>query len=133
MNYQEFIGEIQQRLDHGEFGVAVRATRAVLTNLGERIDEGEAADLASPLPKEIDYYLESADSGQRFEYTELLDRVGGRIGIEPSDANYYGQQVLALIAEIVPPGNVRTVRDQLPDDFAPLFEFVDIEEAAMRG
>ncbi|WP_455429877.1 DUF2267 domain-containing protein [Natronococcus zhouii] len=31
-------------------GAAVRATRAVLTTLGERVQEGEASNLAGPLP-----------------------------------------------------------------------------------
>jgi len=45
---QKFIGQVQHRLEYGQFGHAVRTTRAVLTTLGERIQEGEATDLASP-------------------------------------------------------------------------------------
>jgi len=57
MNYEEFIGEIQHRIRQGTQREAVRTARSVLETLGERLTEGEATDLASPLPMEIDRYL----------------------------------------------------------------------------
>ncbi|PSQ50930.1 hypothetical protein BRD15_00465 [Halobacteriales archaeon SW_6_65_15] len=85
MNYSDFIGEVQHRLEMGTQGEAVRATRAVLETLGERLQEGEASDLAGPLPMEIDYYLESADHGQRFDYDEFISRVAERENMNPED------------------------------------------------
>ncbi|MDQ2052570.1 DUF2267 domain-containing protein [Natronolimnohabitans sp. A-GB9] len=126
MNYKEFIGQVQHRLEYAQFGQAVRSTRAVLTTLGERLHEGEATDLASPLPMEIDRYLTEADHGQRFDYQEFLDRVAEREGVDRADANYHAQQLLAIVAEIVPAGNIEKVRNQLPDDFDPLFEGVEL-------
>ena len=125
MNYKEFVGQVQHRLEYAQFGQAVRASRAVLTTLGERLQEGEATDLASPLPMEIDRYLRDADHGQRFDYQEFLDRVADREGVDRSDANYHAQQILAVVGEVVPPGNVEKVRDQLPEDFEPLFEHLE--------
>ncbi|RQG88106.1 DUF2267 domain-containing protein [Natrarchaeobius halalkaliphilus] len=125
MNYKEFIGQVQHRLEYAQFGQAVRATRAVLTTLGERLQEGEATDLASPLPMEIDRYLTTADHGQRFDYQEFLDRVATREGVDRSDANYHAQQLLAVVSEVVPPGNLEKVDAQLPEDFEPLFEHVE--------
>lgn len=127
MQYNEFIGQVQNRLELGRFGEAVRATRAVLTTLGERLHEGEATDLASPLPMEIDRYLNEAEHGQRFDYREFLDRVADRGGVDTADANYHAQQVLAVVAEVVPPGNIEKARNGLPDDFEALFEAVDFE------
>jgi uncharacterized protein (DUF2267 family) len=125
MDYQEFVGQVQHRLELPEFGQAVRATRATLTTLGERLEAGEASDLASPLPMEIDRFVLEAESGQRFSYTEFLDRVSERANVDKSDANYHAQQLVALLAEVVPPGNIEKARNQLPDDYEPLFEFVD--------
>lgn len=130
MDYQEFIGQVQHRLELAKFGQAVRATRATLTTLGERLDPGEATDLASPLPMEIDRYIAEADSGQRFSYTEFLDRVSERANVDNADANYHSQQLVALLAEVVPPGNIEKARNQLPEDFEPLFEFVDQDESS---
>lgn len=127
MNYKEFVGQVQHRLEYAQFGQAVRATRAVLTTLGERLQQGEATDLASPLPMEIDRYLTEADHGQRFDYHEFLDRVAEREGVDRSDANYHAQQLLAVVAEVVPPGNIEKVDAQLPEDFDPLFELIERE------
>jgi len=128
VNYKEFVGQVQHRLEYAEFGRAVRATRAVLTTLGERLHEGEATDLASPLPMEIDRYLIEADHGQRFDYREFLDRVADREGVDRADANYHAQQVLAVVAEDVPAGNVEKVRNQLPEEFDRLFEPIETVE-----
>lgn len=128
MNYKEFVGQVQHRLELAEMGAAVRATRATLTTLGERIQEGEATDLASPLPSEIGRYVGEAESGQRFDYDDFLGRVAERGGVDKPDANYQAQQIVALVSEVVPPGNISKIRDQLPDDYEPLFEFVEEQE-----
>ncbi|RQH02513.1 DUF2267 domain-containing protein [Natrarchaeobius oligotrophus] len=128
MNYKEFVGQVQHRLEYAQLGPAVRATRAVLMTLGERLQEGEATDLASPLPMEIDRYLTEADHGQRFDYSEFLDRVARREGVDRSDANYHAQQLLAVVGDVVPPGNLAKVANQLPEDYDPLFELVDGSE-----
>ncbi|ELY45444.1 DUF2267 domain-containing protein [Natronorubrum tibetense] len=127
MNYKDFVGQVQHRLEYAQFGQAVRATRAVLTTLGERLQEGEATDLASPLPMEIDRYLTEAEHGQRFDYGEFLDRVAERGGVDRADANYHAQQIVALVAEVVPPGNIDKADAQLPDDFDTLFELIEAE------
>lgn len=127
MNYKEFVGQVQHRLEYAQFGQAVRATRAVLTTLGERLQKGEATDLASPLPMEIDRYLTEAEHGQRFDYSEFLDRVAEREGVDRSDANYHAQQLLAVVAEVVPPGNIKKVDGQLPAEFDPLFELIEVD------
>lgn len=125
MNYKEFTGQVQNRLELAELGEAVRAIRATLTTLGERLHEGEATDLASPLPMEIDRYIIEADHGQRFDYDEFLDRVAERGSVDRADANYQAQRIVAFLAEVVPPGNIEKARNQLPDDFEKLFALVD--------
>ena len=127
MDFSDFTGEVQHRLELGTQGEAVRATRAVLSTLGERIQEGEATDLAAPLPTEIDYYVVSVDHGQRFDYEAFVDRVADRAEVEETDAAFYAQAVVALLAETVPGGEVDDLEASLPDEFADLFELVDAE------
>lgn len=136
MEYHEFVGEVQHRLELSEMGEAVRATRAVLTTLGERIQEGEASNLAGPFPMEIDRYLIEADSGQQFDFDEFVDRVTERAALEGGDdgraeAVYYVQAVLALVADVVPDSEFEDVRAGFPDDedYDQLFELVGVEEA----
>ncbi|WP_049923503.1 DUF2267 domain-containing protein [Halopiger djelfimassiliensis] len=136
MEYHEFVGEVQHRLELPGMGEAVRAIRAVLTTLGERIQGGEASDLAGPLPMEIDRYLLEAESGQQFGFDEFVSRVANRAGLEDDDdgrpeAVYYVQAIVALLAEIVPESEFEEVRANLPDDedFDQFFELVGVEEA----
>jgi uncharacterized protein (DUF2267 family) len=125
MKYNAFVTEVQKRLELATQGDAVRASRAVLTSLGERLQADEATDLASPLPMEIDRYLRAADSGQRFSFEEYLDRVGEREGVETRTALHHAQRVVELVSEVVPSGELKQVRAQLPADFDELFDRVD--------
>ena len=129
MDYSQFIGQVQHRLEMPTQGKTVRAIRATLTTVGERLQEGEAQDLAGPLPMEIDWYLESADSGQRFDFDEFVDRVGERASADDQDALFYAQAIMSLVAELVPEGELQQVRDQLPADYDPLWNLVGEEGA----
>ncbi|WP_435181787.1 DUF2267 domain-containing protein [Halorussus sp. AFM4] len=128
MKYDDFMGEVQHRLELPDTGRAVRATRAVLQSLGERLQAGEAEDLAASLPMEVDYYLESADSGQRFDYDEFVGKVADRANVDRSDAAYYAKAVFGLVSELVSAGEIEQVRAQLPDDYEDLFALIDAEE-----
>jgi uncharacterized protein (DUF2267 family) len=87
---------------------------------------------------EIDYYLEAADHGQRFDYDEFVERVAERENANPeddddlSDANFHAQAVVSLLAEVVPGSEVEQVRNQLPqdEDWENLFELVGAGEEA---
>ena len=67
MNFNEFTGEAQHRLELLGTDEAVRAT---LMALGQRIPEWNAEDLAASLPIEIKWYLTEAvhEHGQRFDW-----------------------------------------------------------------
>ncbi|MFH5798745.1 DUF2267 domain-containing protein [Haladaptatus sp. DYF46] len=129
MDYSDFIGQVQHRLQLGKQGQAVRAIRATLTTLAERLQEGEAKDLAGPLPMEVDWYLLQADSGQRFHFDEFVSRVAERESIDEGDALFHAKGVLSLVAEVVPEGELEQIRGQLPEEYDPLFELVGNEDA----
>ncbi len=143
-SYSDFVGEVQHRIEAGTQAEAVRTTRAVLTTLGERVDEGGATDIAGALPMEVDRYLLEADHGQRFGFDEFVDRVAARLTYEDLDLDadygrpstvdrsevvYRIQAVVALLAEIVPGGTLANVEEQFPGEFDDLFAFVDVETA----
>lgn len=133
MNFDEFTGQVQNRLELAGTGETLRAIRAVLTTLGERLQAGEAEDLAASLPMEIDRYLLEADSGQRFGWDEFLDRVMEREGMTDSDdradAAYHARAIVAVANQVVSGNEMRQVRDQLPadEDWDELFELVDLQ------
>lgn len=136
MNFDQFTGRVQNRLELPGTGQTVRAIRATLTTLGERIQEGEAEDLASSLPMEIDFYLTGAvdEHAQRFDWDEFVERIWERERMsdpgDRADAVYHAQVIIAVLHEVVSPGEMQQVRDQLPadDDWDQLFELVDEED-----
>lgn len=132
MNFDEFTGEVQHQLELSDTGETLRAIRAVLTTLGERLQAGVASDLAGSLPMEIDRYLLEADSGQQFDWDEFVDRIWEREEMtdpnDRADAVYHARVVLAILDEAVPSNEVRQLRNQLPDDedWNNLFELIDV-------
>lgn len=132
MNFDEFTGQVQHRLELPGTGEAVRAIRATLSTLGERIQEGEATDLASNLPMEINWYLTGpvAEHGERFGWQEFVARVAEIEGVDPPKAAYHAQVIIDLVAEVVPETEIEQIRDQLPEaaddeNWGKLFTVVD--------
>lgn len=132
MDHDSFIGEVQHRGDLATRGEADSATRAVLTALGERIQEDEAENLAAQLPIEIDRYLEEADSGQRFDAKEFEERVADYVELD----SLAGRQtelihaVLSVVADAAEPGEVQDLLAQFPEDegYGRLLEFAESED-----
>ena len=132
MNFDEFTGEVQHRIELPGTGEAVRAIRATLSTLGQRIPEGNAADLAASLPMEIKWYLTGAvhEHGQRFDWQEFVSRVSDITGAERPDAAYEAQVIVDFLSTQVPPSDFRQLRDSLPEseddeNWVKLFEVVD--------
>jgi uncharacterized protein (DUF2267 family) len=132
MNFDEFTGEIQHRLELPGTGEAVRAIRATLMTLGQRIPDGNAEDLAASLPMEIKWYLTGAvqDHGQRFDWTEFVSRVSKIEETDRPEAAYHAQVIMELVSTLVPASDLRQLRDQLPEseddeNWRKLFEVID--------
>jgi len=132
MNFDEFTGEVQHRLELAGTGEAVRATRATLSTLGQRLPEGQAEDLAASLPMEIKWYLTGAvrEHGQRFDWREFVERVGDVENADPTDAAYHARVIVDLVHSLVPESDFQQLRDSLPEseddeNWRKLFEVVD--------
>jgi uncharacterized protein (DUF2267 family) len=132
MNFDEFTGTVQHRLELPGTGEAVRATRATLMTLGSRIPAGAAEDLAASLPMEVRWYLTGAvaEHGQRFDWQEFVARVSEIENADPADAAYHARVVVDLVHSQVPPSDFQQLRDQLPEseddeNWQKLFETVD--------
>ncbi|MFB6196496.1 MAG: DUF2267 domain-containing protein [Haloplanus sp.] len=132
MNFDEFTGEIQHRLELSGTGETVRAIRATLLTLGQRIPEGNAEDLAASLPLEIKWYPTGAvqEHGQHFDWSEFVSRVSDIEGTDPADAAYHARVIIDLVRTVVPTSDFHQLRDQLPEseddgDWGQLFEVVD--------
>jgi uncharacterized protein (DUF2267 family) len=132
MNFDEFTGQVQHRLELPGTGEAIRATRATLMTLGQRIPEGNAEDLAASLPIEIKWYLTGAvqEHGQRFDWQEFVERVSEVEKADPADAAYHSRVIVDLVRSVVPESDFQQLRDALPEpedaqNWRKLFEIVD--------
>lgn len=132
MNFDEFTGTVQHRLELPATGETVRAIRATLLTLGQRIPEGNASDLAASLPMEIKWYMNGAvrEHGQRFDWSEFVERGSEIEGTDPADAAYHGRVIVDLVHSVVPESDFRQLRDTLPEgeddeNWRKLFEIVD--------
>lgn len=127
MQHDEFVDELQHRIDADSHGETHHTAHAVLETLGERIQADEAKDLAGPLPMEIDRYLVEADGGQRFGWNEFVERVAERENADYPDAQYHAQAVMTLVDEAVPESELQDLRANLPAEYDDLFELVEAD------
>ncbi|MFB6091704.1 MAG: DUF2267 domain-containing protein [Haloquadratum sp.] len=132
MQFDEFTGTIQHRLGLSGTGETVRAIRATLQTLGERLPEEQAEDFAASLPIEIKWYPTGAvaEHGQRFDWQEFVQRVSDIEGTDPSDAAYHARVIVDLVHDLVPGSDFQQLRDSLPEsesdeNWRKLFEVVD--------
>ena len=132
MDFDEFTGQVQHRLELPGTGETLRAIRATLMTLGQRIPEGNAEDLAASLPMEIKWYMTGAvhEHGQRFDWSEFVERVSEIENVDPPEAAYHARLIIDLVHSVVPESDFRQLRDQLPEsqddeNWRKLFEIVD--------
>lgn len=122
MQYDNFVGEVQHRARLGSEGEAVRAIRATLATLAERLPKDEAEHLAAQLPREIGHYLEDANGSERFSLNNFFERVATRESADLPDAVHHARAVISVLNEAVSDGEIEHVLDNLPEEFNPLFE-----------
>jgi len=132
MQFDEFTGKVQHRLELPGTAETLRAIRATLTTVGRRIPADNAEDLAASLPLEIKWYMTGAvhEHGQRFDWREFVSRVSEIEGVDRPEAAYHAQVIMDLVSTVVPESDFRQLRDQLPEseddeDWGQLFEVTD--------
>lgn len=134
MDYDTFIGEVQNRGQLSSREDAVRATRIALETLGRRIEPGAAENLAAQLPAEIGRFLAESGDVERFDWNEFVDRVVEAGAYTPDDergdAVHHTRVVMDVVDDAVSVGALEDVRDQISsaDEWNELFVLVDQEE-----
>lgn len=123
MTFDEFTGQVQNRARLASTGESLKAIRATLTVLGQRLYGGEADELAAQLPSEIKLYLEGAVQLEPFDLAEFYLRVAEIEGVDLPEAVFHARAVISVLLDAVSPGEVRDMLDQLPTEYAPLFQW----------
>ena len=120
MNYHEFVHKVQNetRLDRNQ---AEKAVVATLKTLGERLTEGEAADLAAQLPGDLKLALQEPQRQQKYTLDDFLRQVAEREGCDRKEALPHAQAVFHTLCEAVSQGEMKDVISQLPKEFQEVF------------
>ena len=121
MQFAQFLGRVQSRAHLESPEAALKATRATLATLAQRLGSNEPANLAAQLPAEIARFLHTEDQGERFSSDEFFQRVSERTGADLPDAVFQARVVLEVLGEAVSTGQLQDLRSQLPDDYQRIF------------
>jgi uncharacterized protein (DUF2267 family) len=122
MRYDEFLAQVRDRGSYADQAEAERVTRSVLDLLGERLAGGEAKDLASQLPAELqEPLLTAADSAEGYGVEEFLRRLAQRLDATEETARWDASAVLTTVADAISGGELNQVLSQLPSTYAELF------------
>jgi uncharacterized protein (DUF2267 family) len=120
VKYEQFIKHVSERAEVSRED-ARSAALTSLEVLGERLEAGEAADLAAQLPDELSEPLgRSSGTGAPFSASDFVARVAAREGIAANDADKRVRAVFATLQEAVTAGELEHVLSQLPTEYLEL-------------
>ena len=124
MHEHEFLDTVRQEAPLDSEDAARTVTEATLQTLGERISDTVAADLATVLPDELTTPLieASPDEAEPFSLDEFIDRVSDRAESPTSDAATRQARAVVAALSVVADDELQDVREQLPTEFAVIFE-----------
>jgi uncharacterized protein (DUF2267 family) len=128
MDYDRFLGLVQNRGRMADPQEAVAATRATLETLGRRLAGGAPGNLAAQLPQEIGRYLVNQESRQEsFSVDEFFEKVSRAEGADLPDSVFHAKVVLDVVREAVGDATVDKVCEQLPDEWRRFFDATSIK------
>jgi uncharacterized protein (DUF2267 family) len=125
MQYEQFIDHIQSRAHLESHDAAMKAARATLETLSERLTGNEPANLADQLPEQVGKFLKKEGGPEAFSMKEFYNRVSKKEEIDLSEAKYHARAVMDVVREAVTSGELDNIRNQLPDEYRPLFTPLD--------
>ncbi|MGN9777104.1 DUF2267 domain-containing protein [Micromonospora sp. H33] len=117
MNDNEFLALVATRSGMSS-EQATAVTQATLTTLAERIDGGEARDLAGQLPAGLrPYAFGGSETGERFGLDVFVQRVSGRADVDVDRARDGVTAVFDVLRDALGPTGYEQVVTQLPAEY----------------
>ncbi len=122
MQFDDFITQVQEqaRLDTREEAVTI--TRAVLETLGERLDRKVRNGVEAQLPNELnEFLLVRANRSDQYDLEEFYNRVGARADLTYETATQRTRQVISVLRQAIPGGEIEDVLEDLSPEYGELF------------
>lgn len=122
MQFDDFITRVQEHARLHSREEAITITKAVLETIGERLDRKVRNGVEAQLPNELkEFLLVRAERGDQYDLEEFYNRVGARADLKYAEATERTRQVLAVLREAVPGGEIEDILEDLPPEYATLF------------
>jgi len=128
MEYDAFIGRVQERAELNSPDEAAAAVKATLGTLGEMLSPKERHDLAAQLTKGLKECLtlwmerppRERAHPHRFTLEEFYHRVAARSDVRYPAAIRHSQAVIRVLKEAVSEGELQDILRELPDEYEEL-------------
>ncbi|GAA4743906.1 DUF2267 domain-containing protein [Actinomycetospora chibensis] len=119
MQEQQFVSAVKESLDLPDNRTAERAVKATLTVLGQRLEGGEAKDLASQLPGGLADALPNEGGGERFDVDTFYQRIAEQEGegVTVAQARQHARAIAKGLETALTDGEWQNFTSQLPKDF----------------
>lgn len=132
MQHDHILDTVARRADLESPDVAEGATVATLETLGEHLSAGEAEQIAAELPDDlaVSVVARSDETPEEFSLDEFVERVRKREGVDVDDAEamVHARAVMAALVDAGLSNELREAREQLPNEYASIFETADLAE-----
>jgi len=121
MEAGEFLAALRRHTAFASAEDALRASRATLMTLGERLQGDEPRHLAAHLPPEIAQYLygEGMGRGERLSAPDFLRRISEREGVDVETARIHARAVVEVLYQAL---SEAEVLDPIAAHFRGLFD-----------
>jgi len=118
MQEHEFVAAVKQSLGLDN-EAAERAVKATLTVLGQRLQGGEAKDLASQLPGSLADALPAEGAGERFDVDTFYQRIAEQEGqgVTVTQARQHARAIAKGLETALSDGEWQNFTSQLPTDY----------------
>jgi uncharacterized protein (DUF2267 family) len=94
----------------------------VLETLRDRLAGGQPENLGAELPREIAIHLEGGGGEEPLALHDFFVRVSDGIGVDLPEGIHQARAVISVVTDAVSEGQIANVRQQLPEEYAPLFD-----------
>jgi uncharacterized protein (DUF2267 family) len=116
MEHAEFVETVAQAAEIS-YERAESVTRTVLETLGDRIDRGQARDLAAQLPPEEAAWVATDSPSEGFDADAFVKRVAEREGVDEDEAEQLVRAVFVALQRAVARQELEDVVAQLSRDY----------------
>ena len=122
MQFDDFITRVQEQARLNTREEAIALTRAVLETLGERLDRKVRNGIEAQLPNDLkEFLLAREGQGDQYSLEEFYNRIGARADLNYADATERTREVIAVLRQAIPGGEVEDILEDLSPEYRELF------------